>query len=281
MKVTNDPSRSGLAAVSALGVSLIVSLASVASAAPIVDGRLDPDEGYTDGRYVSFAVERVDTIVEGGQLWLHEDGSTGDVTVFFSQPLTLVDNTYGENAVGWGKGVAPSGKNHNFSDLVGSDKARFTFTDGAGQTVLDVTMDYISEAAGGAYRSLGVTGADGAVNVGSGDLVLDWGTSLDYNFNSLGHVLTQDSPATDEDYTENALFPGWIFEVTYELRVSGAAFGDNGFGGVTVPIVHDSPNKIGKNKVYPEGGDPIPEPATMFLVCGAAGALLLKRRRQS
>jgi len=26
---------------------------------------------------------------------------------------------------------------------------------------------------------------------------------------------------------------------------------------VTIPIVHDSPNKIGKNKVYPEIDEPI------------------------
>ena len=31
--------------------------------------------------------------------------------------------------------------------------------------------------------------------------------------------------------------------------------GGNPLGGVTIPIVHDSPNKIGNNKVHPEIGE--------------------------
>jgi len=261
-----------------LGGLLLALFADAASAAPIADGRLDPGEGYSDGQYVSFAVEKVDTIVEGGQLWVHEDSATGDVTVLFSQPLTLVDNTYGDNAVGWGKGVAPSGKNHNFKDLLGSDKAEFVFTNSLGQIALDLTMDYISETSDG-YACLGVTGGDGELRVGSEDLILASGTSLDYNFNTLGYVLDQDSPATDEDYTANPQYAGWIYEVTYELQVSGAAFGDAGFGGVSIPIVHDSPNKIGKNKVYPEGFEPIPEPATLSLLALGGLVTFLRRRR--
>ena len=278
MRVNTGLAMCGRLAASILGGCVVLLSVSAAPAAPIVDGRHDPGEGYTDGRYVSFSVEGVDTIVEGGELWLHEDHATGDVTVFFSQPLTLVDNTYGKNAIGWGKDVAPSGKNHNFEDLLGSDKAEFVFTDGLGQVVLDLTMDYISEASGG-YACLGVTGGDGEVTIGSEGLVLEWGTSLDYNFNTLGHVLTEDSPATDENYTENPQYAGWIYDVTYELRISGTAFGDAGFGGVTIPIVHDSPNKIGKNKVYPEWDEPIPEPATLSLLAMGGLAMVLRRRR--
>ena len=264
---------------SALGILTLLAVASVATAAPIVDGRFDPAEGYSQGWYVDFAVERSDAIVTGGQLWVHEDGATGDVTVLFIQPLTLVDNTYGDNAIGWGKSVAPSGKNHNFSDLLGSDKAQFVFTDGAGRTVLDVTADYISASGDpSGYGSLGVVGGDGAVNVGDASDVLAVRTSLDYNFNVLGHVLTTDSPATDADYTPNPTYGGWVFEVAYEMRVAGAAFGDDGFGGVDIPIVHDSPNKIGKNKVYPDPGPPVPEPATIGLL--ATGSLAVWRRRK-
>lgn len=282
MKTQIDQGKSGRAVALALGFSMILAVTGGASAAPIVDGRLDPSEGYFQGRSVNFAVEKVTTIVPGGELWVHEDVLTGDVTVLFTQPLTLVDNTYGDNAVGWGKGVAPSGKNHNFKDLKGSDNAQFVFTDGAGDTVLDVIMDYISETSedSGVFRSLGVTGGDGGVNAGSAASVLQWGTSLDYNFNALGLVLTEDSPATDASYTENPLYQGWVFEVTYELRVSGSAFGPEGFGEVSISRVHDSPNKIGKNKVYPDINGAIPELGTIGLLALGAIGVLVRRRRQ-
>ena len=284
MKAQSYRKHLGPAALAAVGILTAFSIAGIASATPIVDGWLDPGEGYLQGWFVEFAVERTVGTVTGGQLWVYEDAGTGDVTALFSQPLTLVDNTYGENSIGWGKGVAPSGKNHNFKDLLGSDKAQSVFTDGAGETVLDVTIDYISETSegSGVYATLGVTGGDGDVDMGSASDVLAVGTSLDYNFNTLGHVLTEDSPATDEDYTENPVYAGWVFEVVYEIRVKGDIFGEDGFGEVSIPIVHDSPNKIGKNKVYPDPGDPIPEPMTLGLLgLGAAGVLLRRHRRRA
>jgi len=269
------------AALAAVGTLIVLSVASLALADPIVDGRLDPAEGYTQGWFLDFAVERVADTVSGGQLWVHQDAGTGDVTALFSQPLTLVDNTYGDNAIGWGKGVAPSGKNHNFKDLAGSDKAQFVFTDGTGSVVLDVVVDYISETSrgSGAYATLGVTGPDGQVNTGDASDVLAVGTSLNYNFNTLGFVETENSPATDEDYSENPLFAGWVFEVIYEIRVSGDLFEEEGFGEVDIPIVHDSPNKIGKNKVYPDPRDPVPEPTTLGLLALGGGVVMLRRRR--
>lgn len=254
--------------------SFIVMFSASAFASPVVDGRYDGSEGYNIEHDVSFTVEKSDLTVTGGKLRMHQDAATGDVTLLFSLPLTLVDNTYGDNTIGWGKGVAPSGKNHNFTDLIGSDKCQFVFTNGVGDTVLDMTMDYMSAIGGGAYACQGVTGSDGQVDTGSASDVLAWGSSLAYNFNALGYVLTEDSPLTDNDYTENTLYPGWIFEVIYELKISGSAFGDSGFGDVTIPITHISPNKIGKNKTYPE----IPEPATLSLLAMGLVALSTRRR---
>jgi len=264
-----------------LGTIALLAISVHATAAPVIDGLFDPGEGYTTGIPLSFAVEDSPTIVQGGHLWRYQDPSTNDLSVYFMQPLTLVDNTYGANSIGWGKNVAPSGKNHNFKDLVGSDKAQFVFTDGQGNTVLDITTDYFSETSkdSGVYDSMGVTGdKDSAVAVGSAADVLEWSSSLDYNFNVLNHKLTVDSPATDLNYTENPNYQGWIYEVGYELRIAGSVFGSSGFGDIGLTVVHDSPNKIGKNKVYPT---PTPEPATMLLLAAGIPLLAKRRRRQT
>lgn len=264
-----------------IGITLASMGLAPVSATPIVDGRFDPNEGYTLGRSVDFAVEEVSTIVTGGDLWTYEDAN-GDVTVAFIQPLTLVDNTYGVNSIGWASS-APRAKHHNLEDLVGSDKAQFVFTDGLGNVVLDFTLDYIAETAkdSGVYYLPGVAAKDGKVDVGSVSDVEEWGSSLGYNFFDLGFMLPADSPATDANYAENPNYPGWIFEVIYEVKISGSVFGQNGFGDVTVPLVHDSPNKIGKNEIYPETDGQIPEPATLSLLGICGGLILTRRRRRS
>lgn len=257
------------------------SLPALATITPIIDGRFDPSEGYTKGLLVTLEVQgdkkSGNVPANNSMLWLFSDPVTSDLFVNFTQPLTLIDNTYGNNAIGWGEHVAPSGKDHKFRSLKGSDKAQFTITDGAENVVFDFTMDYISDSdsAPSGFASLGVTSKDGHVHSGSADSLLAWGTSLDYNFNTLGHVLTEDSPATDEDYTENPYFPGWVFEVTYEFQIDGNLFRDNGFGGLTIPIVHNSPNKVAKNAVFPTV---VPEPSTMGLL--SLGALLSRRRKK-
>lgn len=257
------------------------SLPALANITPIIDGRFDPSEGYTKGHLVTLTVEggkKSDNVpANNGMLWLFSDPVTSDLFVNFTQPLTLIDNTYGNNAIGWGEHVAPSGKDHKFRNLKGSDKAQFTITDGAENVVFDFTMDYISDSdsAPSGFASLGVASKDGHVHSGSANSLLAWGTSLDYNFNTLGHVLTEDSPATDEDYTENPDFPGWVFEVTYEFQIDGSLFRDNDFGGLTIPTVHNSPNKIAKNVVFPTV---VPEPSTMGLL--SLGALLIRRRKK-
>lgn len=264
-------------------VVVLGGLTGLANATIIIDGRFDPGEGYTQRFFVTLEVEGKggNIATDDGELWLYQDATSGDLLVNFTQPRTLVDNTYGANAIGWGKGVAPSGKNHKFKDLKGSDKAQFTITDGAENIVFDFTLDYISGShhAPSGYASLGATDGDGKVHMGSADSLLAWSTSLDYNFNALGHVLTKDSPATDGDYTENPNFPDWVFEVTYEFQLDGRVFADNGFGGLTIPVVHDSPNKIGTNKVYPEIHGSVPEPATIVLL-GLGCLTLLPRRRR-
>lgn len=243
----------------------ILTMTTPALAVPTIDGRFDFSEGYTQGFNVDFNIQGGSTAT-GGELWLHQDAATNDVFLAFIQPLTLIDNTYGANSIGWGAS-APSGKHHNFDDITESDKAQFQFTDGLDTVVLDVVLDYFS--------------------AGSAGDVLAFGTSLDYNFNVLGYnTFTTDSPLTDSSYSDPLSAPGWIFDVIYEMQISGSVFGTNGFGGVTIPIVHDSPNKIGKNKVYPLIGDPIPnfpnpEPSSVILLgTGLAGLWAWRNRKR-
>ena len=268
--------------------------------APNVDGRFDLTEGYSQNYSVNFTVENVGPIAATGNLSVHVDGD-GDVYVAFTQPKTLVDNTYGANSIGWGSS-APSGKNHNFSDLLGSDKAQFIFKNDQGSTVLDVTLDYLYETAKGsgvydAGLAAGGEKYDGKVETGSASSVLAASSSLDYNFNlaaggnpATGYVLKTDSPATDANYTPNASFPGWVFDVTYETKIDGDIFGAGGFdiSQLSLGVIHDSPNKMGKNKVWIEIGDPtpttgpIPEPLTMLgVLAGTAGIGSYLRRRAS
>jgi hypothetical protein len=154
----------------------------------------------------------------------------------------FVDNTYGTNAIGW-----PN--NHNFSDLVGSDHLQLALYDGSNTKKLEFKIDYISasSSASSGYKSLGVTGGDGKMIVGSSSDIVSWETSLDANFNDYGYVLTSNSPATDASYSTNPSYPNWIYEVWYEVTVKASAFGAAGFGTPSISGVHASPSKTGNN----------------------------------
>ena len=216
--------------------------------------------------------------------------TSNDLFVEFIHQKTVFDNSYGANAIGWGAS-AHSGKNHKFQELIGSDDAQFVFTDDDGNTVLDITVDYLHgfgykpdgkpDKNLPPFRSGGVTDGDGKVNSGSKLDVLAAATSLQYNWDTFGDTHPElfgkdsDSPAADENYNvDDPSLSNWVFEVIYEVRVDGNLFDTNGFGGVAIPLVHDSPNKIGKNKVWPEIGepipDPIPEPTTIVSIKSAS-----------
>ena len=181
--------------------------------------------------------------------------SSGDVTVAFEESRNINDNSYGANTVNWPR-------NHNFSDLVGSDKAEFLFKDATGKTVFDFCLDYISVKAGtpSGYASLGVNGGEGKVLLGQASWLLEWSTSLADNLNNWGLCtngscgaggvnLITNSPPTSPSTTYNVApqFAAWEFSIIYAVKVSHLAFGSAGFGSVTIPAVHNSPPKIGAN----------------------------------
>ena len=301
MAITNKTGRVRNAVVIASALAVyIFPLGAVAM--PNVDGRIDPTEGYSEAYDVSFNVEGDKKTpggqVEGGKLLIHVDQATGDVYVAFSQPTDLVDNSYGANSVGWGSS-APSGKNHNFKDLKGSDKALFLFKDDQGGRIVDVMMDYLYETACG-YDSGIEPGKESYVLPGTLESMVTGSTSLDYNLNTLGYDLTEDSPETKVvageatyELVDGSPYTGWLFDVIYEMKIAGEVFDSHGgfsANNLTIDVVHDSPNKIGKNAVIPEIGSTnpgspvpgvVPEPVTMLAVIAGLGALggYLRKRR--
>jgi hypothetical protein len=254
---------------------------------------LTASDGYTNVRSLTFQLQNGTLVPDPGTLAWTTDAA-GNVYAAFVQPLSINDNTYGANALGWGS------HGHQFNNLVGSDKAEFDFVNGAGQKFI-YTLDYISadKNASSGFKSLGVTGGDGSVGhssvrgvTGGGHTsdVLQAATSLDYDLNTLGFkTFTTNSPATtpvalnpngtidySKGYNNPASAPGWVYNIEYEVEVAGSAFGPSGFAGVTVPFAHDSPSKFGQNTIIV-----VPEPSSIaLLICAAAvGAAYRARRR--
>jgi len=307
-------------------LALSLSLVTAPAFAFIADGRLGAGEAaeYTSHFTLDFVTEDNQTGV-GGELWLGTNASNGNAILLFSQPKDLVDNSYGANSIGWG-GAAPSGKSHSFTDLLNSDKLGLVFSE-SGTEVLNVVVDYLSADSG---SSSGFTAGPVSATTGSAASVEAVGTSLASNLadsamqvaaGSKGINLTTDSPPNASagqpaDYSDiDPAFANWIFNVNYEVEIDKAVFEPGGFtsANVALGVVHDSPNKLGKNKVFfscgaisafptkPDGkpdkhatstldpalcGDTssppgsVPEPATLpLLALGALSMFVVRRRR--
>jgi len=168
---------------------------------------------------------------------------SGDIKVVFRQSRNLNDNVYGTPAPadGWNK--------HKFDDLVGSDEADFVFTDSKGKVVMNFQLDYLSKSSAypSGYGSLGVTGGDGKMIVGSASNVLSFTTTLtdDLNQSPAFYGFTVNSPSPE------SAFPTWDYVDGYTVVVSKNAFGSAGFGGVSIGYVHNSPSKNGTDKITP------------------------------
>lgn len=166
----------------------------------------------------------------------------------------FVDNSYGSTAIGW----ADSKKGtHTYKDLVGSDHAELLFTNKQDDVALHVKLDYISEdpSRPSGYGCLGVLGGEGKVLVGDASHVREVTTSLDRNLNGCGYgTYVESSPATDQAYTPNPATPDWDYRVVYEMWIAAEAFGNSGFGGVSIEYVHASPSKISDNTLIVDPG---------------------------
>ncbi len=173
--------------------------------------------------------------------WTYNEDNTITIRTTFSKEF--VDNTYGENSIGWGS------KGHTFSNLLGSDKLALALYDKSNSLKMQFYMDYFtaSTSAPSGYKCLGVTGGEGSMVVGNVSDIISVTTSLDKNFNEYGYVLPLSSPATDANYTPNPSYPNWDYDVWYEVTIKESAFGAVGFGKPDITYIHASPSKTGNN----------------------------------
>jgi hypothetical protein len=176
----------------------------------------------------------------------------------------FVDNTYGDNSVGWhtrqpaGKNMMPKRGGHSFDDLLESDHAEIILKDASGAVAMQFKLDYISAdpSRPSGYGSLGVLGGEGAMIVGDAADVVRWMSSEDLNLNERGYAsYTMESPATDENFTANPATPEWDYRVVYEAWIALSAFKGAGFGGATIEYVHASPSKAASNTLETEPGE--------------------------
>lgn len=187
---------------------------------------VDPEAALPSGAPIAEAIYRFETTAFGDAV---------RVALILSEEF--VDNTYGaRSSPGYGR---DDDRTHTFEDLVASDHARFSLSNAAGEIVLDLKVDYLSEAADAesGFRSRGVWGGEGQVRSGDPSAVLIAATSLDDNLNLRGCVFTESSPSAGE-------CPTWEPRVIYTVWVAKDAFGPSGFGGPELDHIHASPSRM-------------------------------------
>lgn len=196
-------------------------------------------------------VEHITEVVNG-QEYVH-------VRVTFDPDF--VDTVYGECSpnTGW-----PARRGHRWADLVKSDHVELELYDCGGELSMHFKLDFITEDASApcGYRSLGVSGGDGALFVGDASDVLEATSSLDRNMNGCGYCDTVNSPCTDSDYAPDPNAPEWDFRMVYEVWLDPGAFASGDLCDVDIDYVHASPSKGAEDTIYVEPDDCPPPPGS-------------------
>jgi putative Ig domain-containing protein len=166
----------------------------------------------------------------------------GTITIRTALGRSYADNTYGKNAMGYPK-------SHKLGDMASADGIMLRLYDALGVKQMEFTVDYLSASKlasdPSGYGTLGVSGGEGIMLLGSAADIVRVQTSLDVNLNSPGYVLVSDSPVTDAAYTPNASYPDWIYDIWYDVTVKPGAFGSAGFGKSVLVGAGAGPSKTG------------------------------------
>jgi len=289
-------------------VALTLSMSSQVFADLIFDGKVGGFSEYSHGYFVDYDFGGGQTAT--GEIWYTKDTSNNKLYLGFTEPLSLVDNSYKQKTGTIDYSVDWSDE-HTFEKLLGSDKAGFLFSDGT-----SIYVDYIHGF--GADKKIGPF-ASGGVNYGEGFVDLDGdskkdageqsvsgiiaATSLEYNYGMfMGTDLFPDydstkgiaekdwhkvyySPETEWDgspidydalgdaYTVvDAAYSDWIFEVAYEVCIDLDLFPIEfeGIGSLVSINAHVSPYKIGSS--HDNFGAPgEPVPVPSAVILGVIG----------
>ena len=294
-----------------LVVGLVATLSTVASAG--VDGIVTA--GEYDHQWTVQGWNSQSQTVNAGQptatLYMRQDASN-NLYVALVLPKTYVDNSYGGSgftSAGW----SSIGKNHNFSDLTGSDQATFLLKKNNGTSFFGGDMDYLN-GSGSTYSSGGFTAGDGGITTGTAAMVGGAQSSMGYNFlsgnnaaNYATHSPTLSSNALGNPQSANT---AWVYDVVYEYEIlaGSSTFGSqsvltgsgtnsgliNGFG-FELTFVHASPNMYGTNQdgyhivltpgvvINPLGTVPLPAAAWMggLMMLGIVAETVRRRRRNA
>ncbi len=270
-----------------------------AQADPYINGLFETSDGYDTGYYVNLQVEG-DTkkgdpplipVAEKGQLWTYQQTTTSALYGALIMPRTLVDNSYGDNIVNWPK-------DHEYHQLKNSDDAIFTIKSGATE-LFNFTIDYLNKDDANPSTPLFDFEAEvfdvhdfTTLDIVAGDITAS--TSQVYNMNTYypdsdpdgGGVvdLMVDSPLTlnPSSYvidSSQSNLDGWEFDYIYEFCIDESVMAQ--FSDVGIGVMHISPNKIGKNRVY-DDLELIPAPPAVILgVIGLGFTSWLGRRKFS
>ncbi|ODS35585.1 MAG: hypothetical protein A7316_10650 [Candidatus Altiarchaeales archaeon WOR_SM1_86-2] len=207
---------------------------------------------------------------------------------FAYNPDVVNDNSYapkGTRLKTWqwkNGGFNKDGNEHKFDDLLGSDHLKCMIENGAGNKVLDFSIDLIAKdtstgeyGSGGHDCSVYNDKCEGDLMFGDGSMILDSATSLEWNMQKSGfNEADKRSPYIDEaeylatgEYVVTESYE-WEFTMIYEFAINGSVLGEEGLGKIDIHDVHNSPYKT-------YSGGAIPGVINVATVTGEGGGKIV------